>query len=257
PLVEDKSNLAPLRLVSFVALAVTTAHFVGHNSRLLHCRVAQLIIRCGQHSLQVFCLGIVLSVLGSILVTFRDDILMQLAIDFGGIVLMAGTAALLTWYKASNATHADAVVAASGHFETRRRKVVGIERHVIVWAQGVGGRWGRAKRGRREVRWRSHPYPTAKSEKNRNSAAAAARAANDCPSNPTRAASRQSPTSTCAYHPACSVAPRAPMIRAESARISGSRPDAACVGVPSQTECTEERELSDRDRELRAFCKRG
>src|SRR4029450_11537143 len=84
PLVEDKSNLAPLRLVSFVALAVTTAHFVGHNSRLLRSRVAQLIIRCGQHSLQVFCLGIVLSVLGYILLTFRDDILTQLAIDFGG-----------------------------------------------------------------------------------------------------------------------------------------------------------------------------
>ena len=98
---------------------------MGHNSRLLRCRVAQLIIRCGQHSLQVFCLGIVLSVLGSILLTFRDDILMQLAIDFGGIVLMIGIAALLTWYKASNATHADAVVAASGNFETRRRNVVG------------------------------------------------------------------------------------------------------------------------------------
>ena len=161
PLVEDKSNLAPLRLVSFVALAVTTAHFVGHNSRLLRCRVAQLIIRCGQHSLQVFCLGIVLSVLGSILLTFRDDILMQLAIDFGGIVLMIGIAALLTWYKASNATHADAVVAASGNFETRRRNVVGIERHVTVWAQSLGRMWGRSKRGRMEVRWPSHPYPTA------------------------------------------------------------------------------------------------
>src|SRR5215510_12566395 len=120
PLVEDKSNLAPLRLVSFLALVVTTAHFVGHNSRLLRSRIAQLIIRCGQHSLQVFCLGIVLSVLGYILLNFRDGVLMQLAIDLGGIALMIGIAALLTWYKASNATHADAVVAASGNFEARR-----------------------------------------------------------------------------------------------------------------------------------------
>ena len=166
PLVEDKSNLAPLRLVSFVALVVTTAHFVGHNSRLLRCRVAQLIIRCGQHSLQVFCLGIVLSVLGSILLTFRDDILMQLAIDFGGIVLMIGIAALLTWYKASNAmpadaVPADAVAAARWNFETRRRNIAEIERHVTVWAQGLGRMWGRPKRGRMEVRWPSHPYPTA------------------------------------------------------------------------------------------------
>jgi hypothetical protein len=84
---------------------------------------------------------------------------MQLAIDFGGIVLMIGIAALLTWYKASNATHADAVVAASGNVETRRRNVVGIERHVTVWAQGLGRMWGRSKRGRMEVRWPSHPYP--------------------------------------------------------------------------------------------------
>jgi hypothetical protein len=161
PLVEDKSNLAPLRLVSFLALAVTTAHFVGHNSRLLRFRIAQLIIRCGQHSLQVFCLGIVLSVLGYILLTFRDDVLMQLAIDLGGIVLMIGIAALLTWYKASNAMHGDAVVAASGNVETRRRNVAGIERHVIVWAQALARMWGRSKRGRMEGRWRSHPYPTA------------------------------------------------------------------------------------------------
>jgi hypothetical protein len=161
PLVEDKSNLAPLRLVSFLALAVTTAHFVGQNSRFLRWRIAQLIIRCGQHSLQVFCFGIVLSVLGYILLTFfRDDILTQLAIDLGGIVLMIGIAALLTWYKASNAMPDDAVVAASRNFETRRRNIAEIERHVTVWAQGLGRMWGRSKQSRMKVRWRSQPYPT-------------------------------------------------------------------------------------------------
>jgi hypothetical protein len=161
PLVEDKSNLAPLRLVSFLALAVTTAHFVGQNSRFLRWRIARLIIRCGQHSLQVFCFGIVLSVLGYILLTFfRDDILTQLAIDLGGIVLMIGIAALLTWYKASNAMPDDAVVAASRNFETRRRNLAEIERHVTVWAQGLGRMWGRSKQSRMKVRWRSQPYPT-------------------------------------------------------------------------------------------------
>ena len=123
----DKSNLAPLRLVSFFALAVIAVHFVGRNHRLLRCRIGQLIVRCGQHSLQVFCLGIVLSVLGYILLTFlRDDILIQLAIDFAGIVAMIGTAALLTWYKANNAMNADTVLAASTNSEARTRSVVGI-----------------------------------------------------------------------------------------------------------------------------------
>jgi hypothetical protein len=103
PFVADKTNLAPLRLVSFLALAVTTVHFVRHNNRFLRYRVAQWIIRCGQHSLPVFCLGILLSVLGRILLTsFRDGIPMQLAIDLAGFLLMTGIAGLLTWYKANN-----------------------------------------------------------------------------------------------------------------------------------------------------------
>jgi len=160
PLVADKSNLAPLRLISFLALAVTVAHFVGRDSGVLRWRVAQLIIRCGQHSLQVFCLGIVLSVLGYILLTFfRDNILTQLAIDLAGIVAMMGIAVLLTWYKANNATNADAVIAASANFEIQRRSIVGIERHVIVWIQDLRRLWARSKRPRTEVRWRSQPYP--------------------------------------------------------------------------------------------------
>ena len=160
PLVADKSNLAPLRLISFLALAVTVAHFVGRDSGVLRWRVAQLIIRCGQHSLQVFCLGIVLSVLGYILLTFfRDDILTQLGIDLAGIVAMMGIAVLLTWYKANNAMNADAVIAASANFEIQRRSIAGIERHVIVWIQDLRRLWARSKRPRTEVRWRSQPYP--------------------------------------------------------------------------------------------------
>jgi hypothetical protein len=121
--------------------------------------VAQLIIRCGQHSLQVFCLGIVLSVLGYILLTFfRNDILTQLGIDLAGIVAMIGIAVLLTWYKANKATNADAVIAASANFEIRRRSIAGIERHVIVWIQDLGRLWVRSKRPRTEVGWRSQPY---------------------------------------------------------------------------------------------------
>ena len=127
PLVEDKANLAPLRLVSFFALAVTAVHVVDRNHGLLRGRIAQLIIRCGQHSLQVFCLGILLSVLGHILLTsLRGDILVQLAINLAGILLMMGIAGLLTWYKADSILPSGAVIAASTNSETRRKSVVGI-----------------------------------------------------------------------------------------------------------------------------------
>jgi OpgC protein len=51
PLVDDKANLTPLRLASFLALAFTAGHLVRRNNRLLHTPVARLIIGCGQHSL--------------------------------------------------------------------------------------------------------------------------------------------------------------------------------------------------------------
>jgi hypothetical protein len=108
PFVDDKANLAPLRLLSFLALAVTAASVIGRDNRLLHTSFARSIIRCGQHSLQVFCLGILLAVLGQILLTaVRDDIAMQLAISIGGIAAMIALASLLAWYKADHARPAE------------------------------------------------------------------------------------------------------------------------------------------------------
>jgi hypothetical protein len=64
-------------------------------------------------SLQVFCLGVLLAVLGEILLTsVRDDIAMQLAISLAGIVLMVAIGGRLTWYKEGNAMRSDAVIAA-------------------------------------------------------------------------------------------------------------------------------------------------
>jgi len=105
PFVQDKANLAPLRLISFLALAVTATHFLTRNNRLLHTPPARLMIRCGQHSLQVFCLGVLLAVLGQIVLTaVRDDIAMQLAVSAGGVALMIAVASLLAWYKADHPT---------------------------------------------------------------------------------------------------------------------------------------------------------
>jgi hypothetical protein len=151
PFVEDKTNLAPLRLVSFLALAVTAVHFVGRDSKLLRHPVAHLIIRCGQHSLQIFCLGILLSALGHIVLTsFRGDIPMQLAIDVTGILLMMAVAGLLAWYKA--VVPADTAIAAGISSETPRARIAGIERRVTTWALGLERTWHRSKRGLARIR---------------------------------------------------------------------------------------------------------
>ena len=131
PLVEDKANLAPLRLVSFLALAIASAHAVSRDSKFLRRPLAQSIIRCGQHSLQIFCLGILLSVSGHIVLTsIRADVPMQLAIDLVGILLMIAIAQLLTWSKASGGRQSGAPLAAWTTFLAGGRNLEGSKPHV-------------------------------------------------------------------------------------------------------------------------------
>ena len=55
---------------------------------------------CGRNSLPVFCLGILLSVLGHFLLAETDGpLLLQLAVIVVGFGLMIGLAVLITWYK--------------------------------------------------------------------------------------------------------------------------------------------------------------
>src|SRR5882757_10690637 len=57
----DKTNLAPYRVVHFIALAVVVTRFLPPDSPTLKWRALAPLIRCGRYSLEVFCTGIVLS----------------------------------------------------------------------------------------------------------------------------------------------------------------------------------------------------
>jgi hypothetical protein len=108
----DKSNLSPVRLVSFFALALTTVHFMRRDSAFLHRPLAKLVIVCGQHSLHVFCLGILLSVLGRFVVnSFSNTVLIQLAVNVAGVALMIGLAQLMSWYRKKSRAPAPAPAA--------------------------------------------------------------------------------------------------------------------------------------------------
>jgi hypothetical protein len=96
----NKTNLVPIRLLHFLAVAIVVVRLVTSDSRLLHWRAARPIIMCGQQSLHIFCLGIVLSVLGHFVLTeWSGRLATQLAVNFGGFALMVGVAALLCWYR--------------------------------------------------------------------------------------------------------------------------------------------------------------
>jgi hypothetical protein len=96
----DKTNLAPIRLVHFLALAVLVGRFLKADASFLGWRATAPIIRCGQYSLQIFCLGILLSVVGHfVLDEWSHGLLPQLAVNAAGFALMIGTATLIGWYR--------------------------------------------------------------------------------------------------------------------------------------------------------------
>ncbi|HEY5963835.1 MAG TPA: OpgC domain-containing protein [Xanthobacteraceae bacterium] len=96
----DKTNLDVLRFAHFLALAALTVRFIPRDWPLLQSRVLKPAILCGQHSLEIFCLGVFLAFAAHfIMVEFFGGTLMQIMISMVGILLMVGTAALISWYK--------------------------------------------------------------------------------------------------------------------------------------------------------------
>jgi hypothetical protein len=61
------------------------------------------VIICGQQSLYIFCLGIVLSVLGHFLLAeFSGGFVMQVSVNLVGIGTMIAVALLLNWFKTAS-----------------------------------------------------------------------------------------------------------------------------------------------------------
>jgi hypothetical protein len=96
----DKTNLDVLRFAHFLALAAVTVHFVPRDWPVLKWPILQPAIRCGQHSLEIFCLGVFLAFAGQFVISeYSGGPLIQIAISFTGIIIMIGTANLISWYK--------------------------------------------------------------------------------------------------------------------------------------------------------------
>jgi hypothetical protein len=96
----DKTNLDVLRFAHFLALAVVTVWFIPRTWPPLSSRALYPAILCGQHSLEIFCLGVFLSFAGHFaLVEISSAIWMQIVISIVGILTMIAAAALIAWYK--------------------------------------------------------------------------------------------------------------------------------------------------------------
>jgi len=95
----NKNNLSPIRIVPFFAAVVIVASLPG-DWGILRSRAARPLVLCGQQSLEIFCLGILLSALGHFVLSEYDSAIgFQLLVNLAGILAMCLTARMLDWYK--------------------------------------------------------------------------------------------------------------------------------------------------------------
>ena len=96
----NKTNLAPIRLISFFALVILAARWISPQAAFLRSAAARPVVLCGAHSLEVFCLSILLSALGHFLLSeFATGITIQVAVNAVGIAVMCLSAWTFDWYR--------------------------------------------------------------------------------------------------------------------------------------------------------------
>ena len=96
----NKRNLSPIRLISFFALVMLAARWISPQASWMRTRLARPLVLCGRHSLEIFCLSILLSVLGHFLMSeINTGLIMQLGINVVGVAVLCLTAGMLDWYR--------------------------------------------------------------------------------------------------------------------------------------------------------------
>ncbi|HEU5465116.1 MAG TPA: OpgC domain-containing protein [Candidatus Binatia bacterium] len=109
----SKTELGIIRLVNVLAVALLVANLIPVRARFLSSSAAWPFLICGRNSLYIFCLGILLSVLGHLVLNeFFGGVAMQFAVSVAGVAIMIGVAALLEWLVAAQGTPGGGAVGA-------------------------------------------------------------------------------------------------------------------------------------------------
>ncbi len=96
----NKTDLDVLRFAHFLALAAITVHFLHTDWPGLKSKWLRPLVLCGQHSLEIFCLGVFLAFAGHfVLAEVAGGAWMHFVISVTGIVVMSAAAFLFSWYK--------------------------------------------------------------------------------------------------------------------------------------------------------------
>ena len=96
----DKTNLAPYRVLHLIVIAFIVTRFVSKDWRGLEWQIFQPIIKCGEQSLAVFCVGVFLSFVGHfVLTTGSGSLLAQIVVSATGVAMITLVAYYISWSK--------------------------------------------------------------------------------------------------------------------------------------------------------------
>ncbi|MDH6256167.1 OpgC domain-containing protein [Bradyrhizobium sp. BR13661] len=96
----DKENLAPYRVIHFLALAFLATYLIPADHPGLQWKPLLMVIRCGEEWLAVFCIGVFLSLAGHlILITGANLVVMQIGVSLAGFAAMTAVAYYISWSK--------------------------------------------------------------------------------------------------------------------------------------------------------------
>ncbi|WP_166303067.1 OpgC family protein [Bradyrhizobium sp. 2S1] len=92
----DKSNLSPLRLLHFLALAIVALWLVPEGWRGLSTPILRSARCCGENSLPIYCLGVLLALVSRFdLFDISNRLSMQIVLSLAGVLVMILVATLL------------------------------------------------------------------------------------------------------------------------------------------------------------------
>jgi hypothetical protein len=96
----NSEDLAPYRVLHFIALAFLATDLIPADHPGLKWRPLHAVIVCGEEWLAVFCVGVFLSFAGHlILITGPNLTVMQVAVSLAGFAAMTTVASYITWSK--------------------------------------------------------------------------------------------------------------------------------------------------------------
>ena len=96
----NKTDLDVLRFAHFLALAAVTVRFLPKQWPGLKSPWLRPLILCGQHSLEIFCLGVFLAFAGHfVLAEISGGAGLHFVVSISGILIMCAMAWVISWYK--------------------------------------------------------------------------------------------------------------------------------------------------------------